>query len=84
MKEYDNTSIERLAKSEVEAFFAYTGYVRPYISENDKTPTWDGNLFVYSQKGEWVKETLGSKVLHHLKGKELTRVDSLDKLINKF
>lgn len=70
MKEFDNTSIERLAKTEVDEFFAYTGYVRPYITENDKTPAWDGNLFVYAQKREMNNETLRFKVPLQLKGEE--------------
>lgn len=70
MKEFDNTSIERLAKTEVDEYFAYSGFVRPYITENDKTPAWDGNLFVYSKKREMNNETLRFKVPLQLKGEE--------------
>lgn len=79
MKELDNISIERLAKTEVDEFFAYTGFVRPYIAENDKTPVWDGNLLVYSQKREMSNDTLRFKIPLQLKGEEYSKEDFPDK-----
>lgn len=75
MKEFDSISIERLAKIEVDEFFAYTGFVRPYIAENDKTPVWDGNLFIYSQKREMNNETLRFRIPLQLKGEEISKED---------
>ncbi len=79
MKEFDNISIERLAKTEVDEFFTYTGFVRPYIAENDKTPVWDGNLLVYSQKREMSNDTLRFKIPLQLKGEEYSKEDFPDK-----
>lgn len=79
MKEFDNISIERLAKTEVDEFFTYTGFVRPYIAENDKTPVWDGNLLVYSQKREMSNDTLRFKIPLQLKGEEYTKENFPDK-----
>ena len=79
MKEFDNISIERLAKTEVDEFFTYTGFVRPYIAENDKTPVWDGNLLVYSQKREMSNDTLLFKIPLQLKGEEYPKEDFPDK-----
>ena len=79
MKEFDNISIERLAKTEVDEFFTYTGFVRPYIAENDKTPVWDGNLLVYSQKREMSNDTLRFKIPLQLKGEEYIKEDFPDK-----
>lgn len=79
MKEFDNISIERLAKTEVDEFFTYTGFVRPYIAENDKTPVWDGNLLVYSQKREMSNDTLRFKIPLQLKGEEYLKEDFPDK-----
>ena len=36
-------------------------YLAPYIWDNDKTPSWDGNIFVYDQE-EWTKENLLGKI----------------------
>ena len=79
MKEFDNISIERLAKTEVDEFFTYSGFVRTYIAENDKTPVWDGNLFVYSQKREMSNDTLRFKIPLQLKGEEYSKEDFPDK-----
>ena len=79
MKEFDNISIERLAKTEVDEFFTYTGFVRPYIAENDKTPVWDGNLLVYSQKREMSNDTLRFKIPLQLKGEEYPKEGFPDK-----
>lgn len=64
----DQTTIERLAKSAVDDYFGYSGYVRPFICENDKTPVWDGNLFIYQDKDKLNNSTLLFKVPIQLKG----------------
>ena len=79
MRELDNISIEKLAKTEVDEFFTYTGFVRPYIAENDKTPVWDGNLLVYSHKREMSNHTLRFKIPLQLKGEEYSKEEFPDK-----
>lgn len=71
----DTTSIERMAKNAVDEYFILNGFVRPYISENDKTPIWDGNIFIYQHKEKLNNNTLLFKIPVQLKGEYLHKVD---------
>ena len=40
--------IEEIAVQTVGLYFSKSQAISPYISNNDKEPCWDGNLYVYS------------------------------------
>ncbi len=69
----DNRDIESHAADEVKKFFRFKGFIKPYIDENDKTPLWDGNLFVYSDKESKANEYFKYKIPVQVKGKWLKK-----------
>ena len=44
------TQTERLAVSAVTDFVDASDCLRSYIPTNDKTPLWDGNVYVYDKE----------------------------------
>jgi hypothetical protein len=44
--------IEQLGIHEVERFLLQSEYLEPQFKENDKTPSWDGFIYVYSNKNQ--------------------------------
>lgn len=65
----DRTDIEEEAISVLKTYFRRNGYVRTYVSENDKTPRWDGNLFIYSEKEKRDNSTFLFKIPVQVKGR---------------
>lgn len=53
-------------------------YIKSEINSNDKTPSWDGNLYLYSNK-ELKKEQLIAKVPIQIKGHEVNKEKDLNK-----
>lgn len=53
-------------------------YIKSEINSNDKTPSWDGNLYLYSNK-ELKKEQLIAKVPIQVKGHEVNKEKDLNK-----
>ncbi len=45
----DNSIIEQLGVTAVTTYLCTSGYISPQIDKNDKTPMWDGFLFVYKK-----------------------------------
>lgn len=43
----DNNLVEGNAVDYVKIALRSTGIIDPYIQQRDKTPSWDGDLFVY-------------------------------------
>jgi hypothetical protein len=41
--------IESIIVSQVKIILLQSNIIKPYINENDKTPFWDGNLFIYKK-----------------------------------
>lgn len=74
----DNTSKEKAAKLAVEEYFIDRGYVRTFIYENDKTPVWDGNFFIYSHESIFNNSTLLYKIPIQLKGHKIDSCDFPD------
>lgn len=50
MKSYDTKRIEEAATLAVKTALLRCPYLESYISENDRTPSWDGMVFVYADK----------------------------------
>ncbi len=53
--------IEEMGACAVKAALLQCNYLASFISENDKTPSWDGNVFVYTMENQ-KKENLMGKV----------------------
>lgn len=44
----DKTDIEQIAVSTVQRRVNLTKYLSSYLSDNDKTPSWDGFIYIYN------------------------------------
>lgn len=64
--------IEELATGAVRRYFNTCSSISPQIQENDKTPDWDGELFLYNGKKDIRKNFLGSLRIQ-VKGKEVSK-----------
>lgn len=42
--------IEKIATSSIQNLISRNSYLEPIINDNDKTPVWDGDIFVYKTK----------------------------------
>lgn len=63
--------IEIIATSTIEKLISRNSYLKTYIESNDKTPIWDGYVFVYRNKNRNKKnEDLIGKVPVQVKGHE--------------
>lgn len=62
--------IEGLSINYLKNILLKTGYITPYVSENDKTPSWDGCVILRSKKDSASKENL-RRVFVQVKGKEV-------------
>ncbi|MCD7772063.1 MAG: DUF4365 domain-containing protein [Oscillospiraceae bacterium] len=71
----DNIAIENFAISAVKDSILMSEYLNPYISDNDKEPSWDGHIYIYDKKGK-KKEDLIGRVPVQVKG---TLKDDLSK-----
>ena len=45
----DKITIETEATSAFNTLIRRNPYLSPYVDENDKTPIWDGSIYVYSK-----------------------------------
>ena len=64
------TKIEQNAVNEVRDYIDATGCLRSYLRDNDKTPLWDGSVFVYRGEPD-KKDTLLGIVKAQVKGTEV-------------
>ena len=42
-----NNKIELIAVNRIKDAILQSNILEPFIDDNDKTPSWDGNIFVY-------------------------------------
>ncbi|NDV97549.1 DUF4365 domain-containing protein [Dysgonomonas sp. 521] len=63
----DKKNIESAAISEVKDSILGCDILSPYISENDKEPSWDGFIYIYKDKGR-KKENIQGRVAVQVKG----------------
>lgn len=63
----DKKNIESAAISEVKDSILCCDILSPYISENDKEPSWDGFIYIYKDKGR-KKENIQGRVAVQVKG----------------
>ena len=64
------TKIEQNAVNEVRNFIDATDCLRSYLKDNDRTPLWDGSVFVYHGEPD-KKENLVGTVKAQVKGTEV-------------
>jgi hypothetical protein len=65
---YNNKQIEDWATIEVKHCLSMTDTLSQYIKENDKTPSWDGDVLIYKGNNTDKKDIIG-KVTIQVKGK---------------
>lgn len=64
------TKIEQNAVNEVRNYIDATDCLRSYLKDNDRTPLWDGSVFVYQGEPD-KKENLAGTVKAQIKGTEV-------------
>lgn len=67
--EFDGKTIETLSVNAVKNSIATSDILDQFISENDKEPSWDGNIYVYKNKNKRKSELQG-RIPIQVKGKE--------------
>ena len=66
----DSDTIESLAVGPVRDAISRCLYAKEDIKTNDKSPSWDGDIYIYSKKGKKKEDLLG--IIHsQVKGKEV-------------
>lgn len=60
--------LEKIATASVTASISATDVLSPYINEGDKEPSWDGNIYIYSNKNK--RKDGIKKVPVQVKGKQ--------------
>lgn len=66
----DSDSIESLAVGPVRDAISRCPYAKEDIKTNDKSPSWDGDIYIYSKEGKKKEDLLG--IIHsQVKGKEV-------------
>lgn len=66
----DKSIIEDKGITAVSDYLSDIGYIKPYLSSNDKTPMWDGSLFVYNTKEDFNNERFDYRVPVQVKASE--------------
>jgi len=66
----DRSIIEDKGINAVSEYLSDIGYIKPYLSSNDKTPMWDGSLFVYKSKEDFNNERFDYRVPVQVKASE--------------
>ena len=66
----DRGIIEEKGIYAVSEYLSDIGYIKPYLSSNDRTPMWDGSLFVYKSKDDFNRERFDYRVPVQIKASE--------------
>ncbi len=71
----DTSIIEKTATNIVEReILKYSECLSPYINSNDKTPVWDGNIYIYSSSEQTVEKFKG-KIDVQVKGRYVEQLN---------
>ena len=65
----NSLTIETLSICTVKESIVLSDYLKPFINENDKEPSWDGFVYIYKDKN-CSKENLKGRLAIQVKGKE--------------
>ncbi len=71
---YNNEQIEDWATIAVKNCLSMTDTLRQYIKENDKTPSWDGDVLIYKNNNTDKKDIIG-KITVQVKGKMVNNIN---------
>ncbi|MBR4156522.1 MAG: hypothetical protein IKU01_07470 [Bacteroidales bacterium] len=66
----DNSTIEQLGINAVTTYLCTCGYISPQIDKNDKTPMWDGFLYVYNNPNKFCNESFHYRIPVQVKASE--------------
>lgn len=69
----DNSVIEELGVCAVKTRVNTMGFIKAFIDSNDKTPIWDGDLYVYNSESKYNNETFSFRVPLQVKASELKK-----------
>ena len=69
----DNSLLEDLSVSAVTTRIVKLGFIKPFINSNDKTPLWDGDLYIYNNSENFNNETFSFRVPIQIKSTELKK-----------
>ncbi len=78
MSHYDSDTIEEVAVSEVKRLIrrAGNGKLSSNIAQNDKEPSWDGNIKLYKEANSKSKDNIDGLISIQVKGKEIKSFDN--------
>ena len=65
----DSLQIEREAISKIQTRINLTKYLSSYLDNNDKTPSWDGFVYIYNNEKK-SKDNLTGRLAAQVKGHE--------------
>ncbi|MGF3183378.1 hypothetical protein ACQV2W_06370 [Facklamia sp. P12934] len=71
MSKLDNLAIETLAVNAVKDTLSVSPFMSPFISDNDKEPSWDGDVYLYKTRDKKIKSNLKGRVPVQVKGKHV-------------
>lgn len=71
----DNNAVETLAVNTVIESIVLCNYLEPYISDKDKQPSWDGNVYIYKSPQKRKDNILG-RIPAQVKGSQLLNPDA--------
>ncbi|MBO5799431.1 MAG: hypothetical protein J6R41_05305, partial [Paludibacteraceae bacterium] len=64
----NTNKIERAAARSVEEYIDECPQLEPYITSNDKTPIWDGDIYIYNHNESYSVKNFLSRVPLQIKG----------------
>lgn len=71
-------NIEKIATAALNGYISTSDYLSPFISEGDKEPFWDGNIYIYKNKNN-NNENFINRVPIQVKGKVIKKWKEKDK-----
>ncbi len=75
----DTLAVEQYAVDAIRNRINYSDHLSPFVSDNDKEPSWDGHIYIYGSKKN--KENLTGRIPVQVKGSEQ---EDLSKVYIKF
>ena len=67
----NSTDIEKIAINKIEELILKNSeFLSPYINSNDRTPLWDGNIYIYN-KNTKTNGTFEGKIDVQIKGRQV-------------
>lgn len=72
----NTNKIERAAVRVVEEYIDKCPKLEPYITSNDKTPIWDGDIYIFNEEGSHTVNKFRNRVPLQIKGTENGKEDS--------